>query len=85
MLPENWVGLSVGVKLKDTTKSKRRRRKNLTTCNKKGESWGPFPKQCLPEKQNWGSSKLREQIYSFIKALAPRGIWHRIGARVILG
>ena len=64
LLPENWICLLVDGEPLDTTKPKIRRRKYLLSLAASKRTHGPFPKQYLPKKQNWGSFKLRVCAYS---------------------
>ena len=57
------VHLLVGVELKDTTKTKKRKVRVLPAIRRKP---GIFPKSVSSfEQQNWGSFKLREHTYSW--------------------
>ena len=71
----NCAPLLVGTEPKDTTKPKNREWKGFT-CNNKGEHQGSFPKQCLPEQQNWGSFKPRVQTYSWRSLHSGEYAWN---------
>ena len=61
--PPNWFCLSVGVEPVDTTKPQIRRRRIYYYLQQVRGTPGSFPKQCCPEQQSWGSSKLRFHAY----------------------
>ena len=53
MLPENRVCLLLGVEPKGN-RGKEQEKEGPISNSKSGEHWACFPKQRLPEQQNWG-------------------------------
>ena len=53
MIPQNWVHLLVGIKPKDTTKPKSRKRKDLLFAKVRGTP-GIFPKAVSPQTAKLG-------------------------------